>query len=125
MKLPDTPDLRLRLSGMEASRADLDVDESADDGKRGQKSGLIAEGAVDVSGMDAVKSGTMLCILLKGAVLPYGVRAEEVKHRTVGTPFNRCAGKARIYGPMLVSKILLIDGGLVVCTHIDIENCWL
>lgn len=75
---------------------DLDVDERANGGKRGQKADLIDGGAVGMSGMGAVEFDRLLCILLKGAVLPNGVRAEEVKHRAIDTGFGRCAGRARI-----------------------------
>lgn len=93
---------------------DLDVDERADGGKRGQNGDLIARGTVVMSGMLAVELDSSLCILLKGAVLPYGVRAEEVKHRAIDTGFGRCAGRVRLYGPMPVRKCLLIDRRLVV-----------
>jgi len=81
---------------------DLDVNERANGGKRGQNGDLIARGAEGMSGMGAGKSKSSLCILLNGAVLPYGVRAEEVKHRAIDTGFGRCAGRARMYGPMLL-----------------------
>lgn len=96
---------------------DLDVDERADGGKRGQNGDLMARGAVGMSGMGAVELDSSLCILLKGAVLPYGVRAEEVKHRAIDTGFGRCAGRARLYGPMPVRKCFLIDRRLFVWNH--------
>ena len=82
----------------------LNVDGRAEGGNRGQKVDLMAKGEVGRDSIDVSKVAGLLnsvCIRLKAAVLPYGDRAEEVKHRAIGTRLGRCFDKACRCGLML------------------------